>query len=140
MLHNWRMLRPCYLVVDREYSSGISTRKLVIETAKFNVITAYNGAEALETLRAFPMVSGAVLDDHLEDIPCPELASELKKIKSDLIVIAIGSPRRCQSIDHYVESFSPERLLELLRKLQPAATAAIEETNVALHSIEKSTE
>jgi hypothetical protein len=34
------MDRPCFLVVDREYPGSISTRKLVIETGKFNVITA----------------------------------------------------------------------------------------------------
>lgn len=27
------MVRPCFLVIDREYSGSISTRKLVIETA-----------------------------------------------------------------------------------------------------------
>jgi hypothetical protein len=39
------MIRPCFLVVDQEHSGSISTRKLVIETAKFNVLTAYSGAE-----------------------------------------------------------------------------------------------
>ena len=48
------MVRPCFLVIDREYASSISTRKLVIETAKLNVITAYSGAEAIETLKRFP--------------------------------------------------------------------------------------
>ena len=137
MLFNEPMVRPCYLVVDREYSSGISTRKLVIETAKFNVITAYSGKEAIETLTAFPGVHGAVLDDHIEDVPCPELAVELKRLKPDLIVIAIGSQVRCDAVDYSVESFSPENLLALLRKLQPMETAAIEKTNEALHSLEK---
>ena len=42
------MIRPCFLVVDREFPGSVSTRKLVIETAKFNVLTAYSGREALE--------------------------------------------------------------------------------------------
>ena len=48
------MLRPCYLVIDRETSNGISTRRLVIETeAKFNVITAYSSHEAIhDTLKS----------------------------------------------------------------------------------------
>ena len=46
------MTRPCFLVVDREHSQSISTRKLVIETAKFNVLTAYSAEEALELLRS----------------------------------------------------------------------------------------
>ena len=67
------MLRPCFLVVDREHSGSISTRKLIIETAKFNVITAYSGEEALETISAFPAISGMVMDAGIEDIPCEEV-------------------------------------------------------------------
>ena len=130
------MLRPCFLIVDREFSNGISTRKLVIETAKFNVITAYSGAEAIETLAAFPSVHGVVLDDHIEDIPCSELVSELKRVKPNLLVIAIGSQVKCAAADYHVEAFSPEKLLELLRQLRPAEAAAIEKTSRALESIE----
>ena len=56
------MIRPCFLVVDQEHSGSISTRKLVIETAKFNVITAYTGAEAIQTLNKFPAIDAVVLD------------------------------------------------------------------------------
>jgi hypothetical protein len=48
------MIRPCFLVIDQEHSNSISTRKLVIETARFNVLTAYSGAEAIQTLKNFP--------------------------------------------------------------------------------------
>ena len=41
-------VRPCFIVVDPEHSDSISTRKLVIESAKLNVITAYSAAEALD--------------------------------------------------------------------------------------------
>jgi hypothetical protein len=40
------MYRPCFLVVDHEYPASVSSRKLVLETAKFNVITAYSNLEA----------------------------------------------------------------------------------------------
>ena len=55
------MNRPCFLVIDREFPGSISTRKLMIETAKFNVLTAYSGKEALEVFTRFPAVSGVVL-------------------------------------------------------------------------------
>lgn len=67
--YNPGMTRPCFLVVDREHSGSISTRKLVIETAKFNVITAYSSDEAIDTLRRFPAVSGIVLDAGMKDMP-----------------------------------------------------------------------
>ena len=47
------MIRPCYLVVDREFASSISTRKLFIEAAKLNVITAYSGVELWQPWRNF---------------------------------------------------------------------------------------
>ena len=64
------MPRPCFLVVDREHAGSISTRKLVIETAKLNVITAFSGREALETLARFPKVDAVVLDANMPDMPC----------------------------------------------------------------------
>src|ERR1700692_3947670 len=62
------MLRPCFLVVDREFPGSISTRKLVIETAKFNVLTAYSAEEAMELLERSPAVSGVVIDDGIEGV------------------------------------------------------------------------
>jgi DNA-binding NtrC family response regulator len=132
LAHNELMLRPCFLVIDREFSSGISTRKLVIETAKFNVITAYSAVEALETLAAYPAVNGVVVDEHVEGIDCPELVSKLKQIKPTLPIIAVGGEGHCETADYVVASFSPAKLLEVLQKLQPAETKAIEQTNQAL--------
>jgi response regulator RpfG family c-di-GMP phosphodiesterase len=74
------MIRPCFLVVDQEHSGSISTRKLVIETAKFNVITAYSGAEALETLNKFPGVDAVVLDAGVRDIPCTALVKQISNV------------------------------------------------------------
>ena len=130
------MLRPCFLIIDREFSAGISTRKLVVETAKFNVITAYNSAEAIETLKTFSAVNAAVVDEHIDDLNCAGLVAELKKIKPDLPVVAIGVPGSCGAADFYVEPFRPEELLALLRKLQPAETEAIHQTNEALRTSE----
>ena len=53
------MNRPCFLVIDREFPGSVSTRKLVIETAKFNVLTAYSGKEALEIFTTFPGRNGS---------------------------------------------------------------------------------
>ncbi len=122
------MIRPCFLVIDREYSGSISTRKLVIETAKFNVITAYSGKEAIETLQRFPAVSGAVLDAGVKDVPCIDLIATLKKIVPGILVIAVGTPGEadCRNADRYLASFEPVRLLEILKALEPEKTAEIE--------------
>jgi response regulator RpfG family c-di-GMP phosphodiesterase len=132
------MMRPCYLVVDQEYSSSISTRKLVIETAKFNVITAYSGQEAIDTLKKFPAVDGIVVDAGIPEIPCEELVARLKEISPAMPVIAVGSPRHqsCAGADHFVESFQPTPLLALLQSLQPNSTAAVEKREEKLKNEE----
>src|SRR5277367_7155698 len=86
------MNRPCFLVIDREFPGSISTRKLVIETAKFNVLNAYSGQEALEVLSRFPAVSGVVLDGGIEDIPCDELAVQMKSLHPSLPIVVIETP------------------------------------------------
>jgi CheY-like chemotaxis protein len=125
------MIRPCYLVVDRETSSAISTRKLIIETAKFNVITAYTANEAIETLRRFPALDGVVTDGVMPGMSLEALITALKAIRSDIPVVVVCTPRDgpCKLADHTIESFNPGALLKLLQSLQPEATIKIEKRN-----------
>ena len=122
------MIRPCFLVIDREFPGSISTRKLVIETAKFNVITAYSAPEALETLNAFPAIHGVIMDSVVSGMGCVALVDGLKKIKPKIPVVAICGPGdpSCANADYELESFDPRRLLELLRRLLPEEAEAIE--------------
>jgi CheY-like chemotaxis protein len=115
------MIRACFLVVDRDYAGNISTRKLVIETAKLNVVTAYSGREAIETLLKFPNLDGVVADTGIEDIPFDDLVRSLKAIRPDIPVVAISTPRygESQLADYQLDSFEPARLLELLQKIKP---------------------
>jgi CheY-like chemotaxis protein len=128
---NGGMVRPCFLVIDREYSGSISTRKLVIETAKFNVVTSYSAVEAIETLQAFPNMRGIVLDAGIRDMTCCDLVAKLKEIdsKSPVVVISAPGTHDCPQADHLLESFEPAKLLSLLQSLAPAETAAIEKRN-----------
>ena len=125
------MIRPCFLVIDREFPGSISTRKLVIETAKFNVLTAYSGREALGIFKRFPAVDGVVLDGGIEDITPEELTDELKAIQPKIPVIVITVPGfdGCPRADFQLESFSPAKLLEILRGLKPKESAQIEKRN-----------
>lgn len=130
--------RPCFLVIDREFSANISTRKLIIETAKFNVITAYSGAEAIETIKRFPAVDGVVLDAGLRDLPADQVVNQLKNLypKIPIIIICAPGTDECPRADYHLEFFDPASLLELLQKLRPAETKAIQDRNQAL-SIEE---
>ena len=114
-------------MVDREYVGSISTRKLVIETAKLNVITAYSGAEAIAMLERFPAVDGVVSDTGIADLACGEVIERPKSIRK-VPVVAIGTPRvgRCAEADYFLEAFEPGRLLDLLRRIAPEAQRVLE--------------
>ena len=128
------MIRPCFLVVDREFPGSISTRKLVIETAKFNVLTAYSAEESVEMLKLFPAVSGVVIDDGIEGISTERLIAEMKLLHANLpgVVVAAPGERLCAGADFQVRSFEPAKLLETLRAIMPRETEAIELRNEVL--------
>lgn len=128
------MTRPCFLVIDQEYASSISTRKLVIESAKFNVITAYSANEAIDTLKKFPAVDGIVAEAGLRDMQCGELIRKLREIRPAVPIIVVGLPwnEGCREADYKVESFEPGRLLQLLQEICPDQTVAVEKRNEEL--------
>jgi CheY-like chemotaxis protein len=128
------MIRPCFLVADREYASSISTRKLVIETAKLNVITTYSASETIETLKKFPNIDGIIIDADIQGMSFEELIAQLKTLQPKAPVILIRNPHSDYSrlADHQLDSFQPAKLLELLQSLQPEKTEAIEKHNERL--------
>lgn len=114
-------MRPCFLVVDNEYPESISTRKLVIETAKMNVITTYSVEEAIETLVRFPAVDGVVIDSEVKGIPCAKLVTHLQAIRPNLpvVVVSPGGDERCEGQHHHVSSYNPRELLTKLQQICP---------------------
>ncbi len=129
-----RMNRPCYLVIDREFSGSISTRKLVIETAKFNVLTAYSADEGIATLRRFPRVDGIVMDAEMQGMSCVEMIRAIRQVAPSVAVIVIHRPlsEGCEGADYQLDTFDPRRLLTLLAELRPKETEAMEKQNEAL--------
>src|SRR5580698_5783596 len=103
------MKRPCILVIHHEFPGTISTRKLVIETAKFNVITAYSSKEGLETLARFPNVDGVVLNAGNHDIPCVETVAIIREKHPGvpIIVTSDSGEDECDGAHHTVRAFDP---------------------------------
>jgi len=119
-------LRPCFLVVDHEFAGSISTRKLVLETAKFNVITAYSYAEARATLERFPNVQACVVNGH-SDGKAEHLLSHIETFHPTVKRVLTGHKMNVNaSVDLHVETYSPEALLLGLRKLFPQDAAKAE--------------
>jgi len=104
-------------MAEPEALENISVRKLVLETAKFNVITAHSAKECLELIRKFSQIEGLIVHSDLDGIPCEKLVSQIRESNPEIPVIALGSTDgfRCKGADHSVNSNDPQELLNLLR-------------------------
>ncbi len=112
-------------MVEVEQPEGISARKLILEAARHNVITAYTGQGAVELLRRFPKVDLAVIHTELEDASFERTVRELKAVRHDLPIVAISpvSGRQAKDVDYVVSSYEPQLLLQLLAERFEAATS-----------------
>jgi response regulator RpfG family c-di-GMP phosphodiesterase len=104
------------LMIEVEQPEGISTRKLVLETARHNVITAYTAAVGVKLLRRFPDVDVAVIHTEMDDYPFEHAVRELKQVRNDLPVIGISpfSDRDESGADYTISSYDTHALLQLL--------------------------
>jgi len=112
-------MRPCFLVIDNQYPGSISARKLVIETAQLNVITAYSAKEALSTFERFPDVNGIVFDTQTPGMPCKEFIRRLREIRSDVPLVSVSPTGNdpCDGEQYHVSSYDPQALLHQLRHI-----------------------
>lgn len=113
-------MRPTLLVAESERENALSVRKLVLETAKFNVITAYTAREAVETFLTFPGVSAAVLTSNIgPENECELIARQVKQSKPQIPVIYLSPTGMldCHWADYQMSTYEPEELLTLVRKL-----------------------
>lgn len=124
------MTRPCFLVIDKQYPGSISTRKLVIETALLNVLTAYSAEEAIEMLKRFPQVDGIVLDTEVPGLPCHELIGRLRSIRADIPIISVSPTgyEPCNGEQFHVSSYDPQDLLDQLQRICSKETLELSQT------------
>ena len=97
---------------------ALSTRKLVLETGKFNVITAHSTKEAMELFDSFPNISGAVLVKG-DDIQVNWIATTIRNVSSNLPIIVLDPHLSAHApcADHTLSSYEPQELLTVLRDL-----------------------
>jgi hypothetical protein len=120
-----KFVRLIILMVEVEQPEGISARKLILETARHNVISAYCEEDAVELLRRFPGVDLAVVHTELEDSAFESTVRRLKEVRPDLYIIAIspvGAGNKA-AVNSVLSSHDPQELLEFLAKRFHAATS-----------------
>lgn len=104
------------LMIEEEQPEGLSARKLVAESAKHNVITAYSAEHGLHMLKRFPLVDAVlvhagILSRH------KNLVDEVRALVRGVPVILAnpyGTPIHAD-VDHVVDSHRPEQLLNVLK-------------------------
>jgi hypothetical protein len=103
------------LMIESEHPEGLSARKLVVETAKHNVLTAYSQDDGLELLRRFPNVDAILVHGALVE-KNPDMLSAVKQLARDipLILAAPFANMRNSDANFVVDSHNPQDLLSLL--------------------------
>ncbi len=118
-------VRPTFLIIEVESSEGISSRKLVVEIAKLNVLTAYSGREGLELFAKFPAVDAVVVHHGMQDIRCENIIAELKRLRPSIPVVLLAPDHNytCPA-DYVVSMHEPQNLLELLQRIAQSTSGA----------------
>jgi DNA-binding response OmpR family regulator len=115
------MARATFLVIEPDQPEGLSSRKLVIETAKHNVLTAHSAKEGLEIFNKHP-VDAVVVHASIDDIPCGKIVERIKKQRKEMPVIVISPTGldQCKPADKVLGSHKPEELLNQLEEITNA--------------------
>jgi len=111
--------RLSFLIIESEPSEGLSTRKLLLESAKHNVITAHSGKEGVEMFKRFPNVDAICIDAELEDLKGSDVAKKVRNTNPKIRIVGL-SPRlaaRCDWADQTIDSHDPAALLKLLEEM-----------------------
>lgn len=105
------------LMMEEEQPEGLSARKLVVETAKHNVITAYNANDGLDLLKRFPNVDIVLVHAGLT-LKRPAILSEVRTLcpgKPIILATPFANDSRPEA-DFVVDSHRPHDLVKLLAR------------------------
>jgi DNA-binding NtrC family response regulator len=110
-------MRPILLVVDPPDPETLSTRKLILESQKYNVLTAFTGPEAKEIAERVP-INAVVLHERVKGGDSRELAAELKSVRpqSPIWMVAPQPHIHVPNVDQVLSSFEPLALVTLAER------------------------
>lgn len=112
------MARPTFIVAEPEPEQALSSRKLLLETFKFNVITSHSVEETLEMVRLFPNCDALIVHCGLPAFDGGEAIKAVKSAAPKLSIIALTpTERELKWANHIVHSHHPQELLTLVQQL-----------------------
>lgn len=103
------------LMIEEEQPEGLSARKLVAETARHNVLTAYTAESGMDLLRRFPKVDAVLVHQAIVEAR-PKLIDEIKEVAPE-VPILLTTPFRYSMdprVDYVLDSHNPMDLIEVL--------------------------
>jgi hypothetical protein len=103
------------LMMEEEHPEGLSARKLVVETAKHNVLTAYSANDGIDLLGRFPNVNVVLVHARVLD-QRPTMLAEIKALapKAPIILASPGGEQFRPEATYLVDSHQPHQLITLL--------------------------
>ena len=112
------MARPSFIVAEPEPEQALSSRKLLLETFKFNVITAHSVGETLEMVELFSKCNALIVHCGLPGLDGGDVIKTVKETVPKMPVIALTpTERELKWADYVVHSHRPQELLELVQRL-----------------------
>lgn len=117
----WQQRRPKVILDIEAGQTGLSTRKLVLESFGYNVLAAATAQAAQPLLKRHP-IDAVLLDSSTNDIPLEDLTSQIKATYHLPIVLVGDNPFVPQELRPYVEKAveklrDPKDTVEILDKL-----------------------
>jgi response regulator RpfG family c-di-GMP phosphodiesterase len=111
-------------MIEIEQPEGLSARKLVLETCKHNVITAYNGKSGIELFKRFPKVDAVVAHVDVQDLPFEHLVNQIRQIRQEIPIIALSPVGDLEmvGVDYVIPSHEPQAILKVLADHFDAST------------------
>jgi response regulator RpfG family c-di-GMP phosphodiesterase len=111
-------MRPIFLVIDPPDPESLSTRKLVLESAMFNVLTANSIQEGKELIAHMPVHAMIVHERAFGKIAATEIIQVLRQIRPETPVIVLSpTPGPLEGADHVLSSHDPIELVRTLRRM-----------------------
>jgi len=117
----WQQRRPKVILDIEAGQTGLSTRKLVLESFGYNVLAAATGRAAQSLMKQHPF-DAVLLDSSTNDIPLADLTSQIKRSHAVPIVLLGDHAFVPEDLRAYVDTAieklrDPKETLEILDTL-----------------------
>jgi len=118
-------VRVIILMIEVEQPEGLSARKLVLETSKHNVITAYSGTAGIQLFKRFPDVDAMVVHVDVSNPPFEEVVRQIREIRPEIPIIALSpiGTVGLAGVDYVIPSHEPQAILKVLADHFHASTS-----------------